>query len=650
MSQQITLNDVKLGIQVGDNLKFSSNKLSSTYTYTLPVATASTLGGVKPVSVISTPTANTVTTTAGKYYQVSIDSSGKLYVNVPWENTEYTVNDAILTIQKNGTSVGTFTANQAENKTINITVPTSSDWSDIVTASGDDYVTATANDNAVTISASDSTIASLEKADSAVQSITTGTSNGTILVDGTSVSVKGLGSAAYTSSDSYATSAQGSLADSAVQSVSLATGTSNGQVALIVDGTTTQVSVKGLGSAAYTSSTAYATAAQGTLASNAMPKSGGTFTGAVTLASDPTSDLQPTTKQYVDTAIADVVASGVVVDDALSSTSTNPVQNKVINTALEDLDSSKQDTLTTTQLAAVNSGITSTKVTTYDGYASKISTNASDIDSLESSKADASTTYTKTEVDNLISNLKTATMQVVSSLPTEGEEGVIYLLGTSSPYEMYTWENSAYISLGSTEVDLTNYVKNTDIATSSVGGVVKPVAKTSAMTQSVGVDSNGLLYTTPASESTVYGAGSGLNLSSGNEFSVNTSYTTSGKNYKVQVDSTSGGLYVNVPWSSGTTYSIATASTAGLVKPVSVISTPTANSISTTSGRYYQISMDSTGKMYVNVPWENDTYTLPTASTSTLGGVKIGDNINISNGVISVADSVTITSATFSEA
>ena len=35
-----------------------------------------------------------------------------------------TVNNATLTIQKNGTSAGTFTANASANKTINITVPT----------------------------------------------------------------------------------------------------------------------------------------------------------------------------------------------------------------------------------------------------------------------------------------------------------------------------------------------------------------------------------------------------------------------------------------------------------------------------------------------------------------------------------------------
>ena len=39
-----------------------------------------------------------------------------------------TVNDATLTIQKNGTTIDTFTANAAINKTINITVPDTSDY------------------------------------------------------------------------------------------------------------------------------------------------------------------------------------------------------------------------------------------------------------------------------------------------------------------------------------------------------------------------------------------------------------------------------------------------------------------------------------------------------------------------------------------
>ena len=78
----------------------------------------------------------------------------------------------------------------------------------------------------------------------------------------------GLGSAAYTNSTAYATAAQGALAASALQKADIETGAANGTIK--VDGT--EVAVKGLGSAAYTASTAYASAAQGTLATNALQK------------------------------------------------------------------------------------------------------------------------------------------------------------------------------------------------------------------------------------------------------------------------------------------------------------------------------------------------------------------------------------------
>jgi hypothetical protein len=101
-----------------------------------------------------------------------------------------------------------------------------------------------------------------------------------------------------------------STADSKIGSVSLSSGTKNGTLKLTVDGTSTDnISVKGLGSAAYTESSAYATAAQGTKADNAMPKSGGTFTGAVTLNADPSSALGAATKQYVDTQITTKIAA-----------------------------------------------------------------------------------------------------------------------------------------------------------------------------------------------------------------------------------------------------------------------------------------------------------------------------------------------------
>lgn len=94
---------------------------------------------------------------------------------------------------------------------------------------------------------------------------------------------------------------------------------------------------------------------------------------------------------------------------------------------------------------------------------------------------------------------------------------------------------------------------------------------------------------------------------------IKVGYTTSGKNYKVQLDS-SGNAYVNVPWTdNNTTYNQATADTLGLVKIGY-----------TTSGKNYAVVLDGNGKMYVNVPWTDNNTTYAQATSDKLGLVKIG--------------------------
>lgn len=97
------------------------------------------------------------------------------------------------------------------------------------------------------LEATKETVASALQADD----IKTGGANGTIAVKGADVAVKGLGSAAYTEASAYATAAQGALADSAVQSV--VAGSANGTIA--VDGA--DVAVTGLKSAAFVETTAF---------------------------------------------------------------------------------------------------------------------------------------------------------------------------------------------------------------------------------------------------------------------------------------------------------------------------------------------------------------------------------------------------------
>ena len=94
---------------------------------------------------------------------------------------------------------------------------------------------------------------------------------------------------------------------------------------------------------------------------------------------------------------------------------------------------------------------------------------------------------------------------------------------------------------------------------------------------------------------------------------------------------------VNIPSGSSYTLPLASNSTRGGIKLSSSTQGGTPNRITTTSGRTYAVQVNSSEQAVVNVPWTDTTYTLPTASASTLGGVKVGSGLSISNGVLSTS-------------
>lgn len=121
-----------------------------------------------------------------------------------------------------------------------------------------------------------------------------------------------------------------------------------------------------------------------------------------------------------------------------------------------------------------------------------------------------------------------------------------------------------------------------------------------------GVTGKPSTFTPPTSSATVLGG-------------IKVGYATSGKNYKVQVDS-SGNAFVNVPWTdNNTTYNEATADTLGLVK-IGYAS----------NGKNYAVLL-ANGKMYVNVPWTDNNTTYTQATSDKLGLVKIGYSANEKN-------------------
>lgn len=94
---------------------------------------------------------------------------------------------------------------------------------------------------------------------------------------------------------------------------------------------------------------------------------------------------------------------------------------------------------------------------------------------------------------------------------------------------------------------------------------------------------------------------------------------------------------VNIPSGSSYTLPLASNSTRGGIKLSSNTQGGTPNGITTTSGRTYAVQVNSNEQAVVNVPWTDTKYTLPTASASTLGGVKVGSGLSISNGVLSTS-------------
>lgn len=94
---------------------------------------------------------------------------------------------------------------------------------------------------------------------------------------------------------------------------------------------------------------------------------------------------------------------------------------------------------------------------------------------------------------------------------------------------------------------------------------------------------------------------------------------------------------VNIPSGSSYTLPLASNSTRGGIKLSNSTQGGTPNGITTTSGRTYAVQVNSSEQAVVNVPWTDTKYTLPTASASTLGGVKVGSGLSISNGVLSTS-------------
>lgn len=92
---------------------------------------------------------------------------------------------------------------------------------------------------------------------------------------------------------------------------------------------------------------------------------------------------------------------------------------------------------------------------------------ASDVNSIINGKGYQTASQVQTIVNNAVANITGIDFQVVTNLPTTGVKGVIYLKANSGSgnniYDEYIWVNNKFEFIGTTQVDLSNYVQESDL-------------------------------------------------------------------------------------------------------------------------------------------------------------------------------------------
>ena len=165
------------------------------------------------------------------------------------------------------------------------------------------------------------------------------------------------------------------------------------------------------------------------------------------------------------TTATDFAAGGTIEsalnDKVASSALTTHTSNNVAHCTQAEKNAwdAKQTALNADQLAAVNSGITSTRVGVYDGYASQIAAkvNTADVEEMISSAvAD-------------INSVEMVTAASFAALPSQGKVGTFYLVRNTASsgnnlYTEYIWTGTEYEETGA-NVDLKDYVTNTTLTT-----------------------------------------------------------------------------------------------------------------------------------------------------------------------------------------
>lgn len=135
-------------------------------------------------------------------------------------------------------------------------------------------------------------------------------------------------------------------------------------------------------------------------------------------------------------------ANKTTVDSELSSTSTNPVQNKAVQAELTKKAPIASPSFTgTPKVPTASAGTNNTQA--------------------------ASTAFVTSAISTAMAGITKLDFQVVQTLPSTGVKGTFYLIANSgrgqNVYDEYLWINNKYEKLGTREIDLSSYIKQSDM-------------------------------------------------------------------------------------------------------------------------------------------------------------------------------------------